>query len=787
MGGGGGGGGVGVGEEDGGIGGVDVHVLAETYMEHHRIMPLLKALTTQLVVHRPENPVAFMRAHLASVAGDVYSSHASTQTDAPLPSQTQGPQSKPEPSPKKGPSGIELHPSDDSSDDGSSSDFSSDDSMVDQGEHPFDDSVSALSEAERKARVDRILGEDADVRSFRKEQITSIRSRKVGKRPRAVSSVSVRPSSASRVMGGGDGDSEPLGSPAASRLASSSESVDVAGARGHHSVKETIGVRTSGDAEGDILINQFQVMELLGKGAYGEVYRVIDTEDPFHHQFAMKVLRSAKMKKTLTRPRPGVKPKRQGPDPAGNPMHELAVMKKLNHPNVVKLKEVITDTSVANKMYFVMEYLPFGTVMEGCIAGEGLEIEATYVYLRDIIYGLEYLHHQNVIHRDLKPENLLIDAQGVIKITDFGVSHVFEGTDDSLSSTLGTPAYYAPELCTRGQEVEGRAVDVWALGVCLYEFLFGRLPFVPPKRTNPFAVQRALFEMIRKDDIVVPDDVEIDEDLTHLLFRLLEKDPHKRITIPQLKVDKWLCQDGEHPMLDQSLGSISVSQREVDSAITSGMATMSHVLFAASRWRRRSRISSAMARAAASALASSPLSKEATEDGGGGDGGDGGGGGGGDGDDGVVVGVGEGGERKTKSVLPVGKTPSPPRKLVLDKDMLDSLSEISAVEQIIRTSGSSTGLPADEDGDGWRRGHTRSASSTTSLNLNPHRNIRSPRSPSSPGSGGGGTSPRFTVNVQGEGEERGRVSASISSMSSSVSSTSSSSSSPGFSSGEDDE
>ena len=90
--------------------------------------------------------------------------------------------------------------------------------------------------------------------------------------------------------------------------------------------------------------------------------------------------------------------------------------------------------------------------------------------------GLDYLHFNNIVHRDLKPENMLKAANGSIKIADFGVSDVTKEDDDAMGHTAGTPAFFAPEMCVKGP-YHGKSTDVWALGACLYMFMFGKVPF----------------------------------------------------------------------------------------------------------------------------------------------------------------------------------------------------------------------------------------------------------------------------------------------------------------------
>jgi [calcium/calmodulin-dependent protein kinase] kinase len=124
---------------------------------------------------------------------------------------------------------------------------------------------------------------------------------------------------------------------------------------------------------------------------------------------------------------------------------EIAVMKKLDHPNVVRLVEVINDPH-HRLIYLVQEYVEKGTIMKEGWGQEGMDEELARKYMRGILRGLEYLHFQNVVHQDLKPENLLLASDDTIKISDFGTAKVIVSSDGQNHRAMGTPAFMAPEL-----------------------------------------------------------------------------------------------------------------------------------------------------------------------------------------------------------------------------------------------------------------------------------------------------------------------------------------------------
>ena len=141
---------------------------------------------------------------------------------------------------------------------------------------------------------------------------------------------------------------------------------------------------------------------------------------------------------------------------------------------------------------------------------------------------LEAVHYQGIIHRDIKPDNLLLSDDQVLKIGDFGVSEMFGKPDNmKVSKSAGSPAFMPPELCGKHGEVSGTAADIWSMGVTLYCLKYGKIPF-----NRPGVLE--IYDAIRLDEPVLPEDE--DPAFVDLLTKILEKDPERRITIPQLRV-----------------------------------------------------------------------------------------------------------------------------------------------------------------------------------------------------------------------------------------------------------
>ncbi|KAI8986578.1 kinase-like domain-containing protein [Pilobolus umbonatus] len=230
---------------------------------------------------------------------------------------------------------------------------------------------------------------------------------------------------------------------------------------------------------------------------------------------------------------------------------EIAILKKCSHPNVVQLKEVIDDPT-SKKIYLALEYMEHGEVeWRNDYSQPVLSVNTSRSICRDIISGLDYLHYQGIVHRDIKPANLLLTKDSRVKISDFGVSYFNrhlagdmnqydDKIDKELSETVGTPAFFAPELCSTNHQPITKAIDVWALGVTLFCFIYGRCPFTA---SNEFE----LFDKIPTQPLIFPSDIIISSPLKDLLTRLLTKNPEKRITLEEVKHHPWILEGLEDP------------------------------------------------------------------------------------------------------------------------------------------------------------------------------------------------------------------------------------------------
>ncbi|XP_022337138.1 calcium/calmodulin-dependent protein kinase kinase 1-like isoform X4 [Crassostrea virginica] len=311
--------------------------------------------------------------------------------------------------------------------------------------------------------------------------------------------------------------------------------------------------------DGYVQLNQYKLKNEIGKGSYGIVKLAYNEQDDVH--YAMKILSKNRLKKKagfFRRPPPSRDGKAVARPlaPMDRVYREIAILKKLDHPNVVRLVEVLDDPNEDN-LYMAFELVEKGEVLV-VPTDKPLSEDQAWSYLRDIILGTEYLHYQKIIHRDIKPSNLLLGDDGHLKIADFGVSNEFTGSDITLTNTAGTPAFMAPETLKEEKEnFSGKATDIWAIGVTLYCFVIGRCPF-----EDDFPL--SLHKKIMNDAVKFPEKPLITEKLKDLILKMLDKNPETRITLPQVKEHPWVTRDGEEPLPSEEENCVLVTLTDED-------------------------------------------------------------------------------------------------------------------------------------------------------------------------------------------------------------------------------
>ncbi|XP_006879115.1 PREDICTED: MAP/microtubule affinity-regulating kinase 3 isoform X1 [Elephantulus edwardii] len=233
-------------------------------------------------------------------------------------------------------------------------------------------------------------------------------------------------------------------------------------------------------------------------------------------------------------------------------------MKILNHPNIVKLFEVIETEKT---LYLIMEYASGGEVFDYLVAHGRMKEKEARAKFRQIVSAVQYCHQKHIVHRDLKAENLLLDADMNIKIADFGFSNEFT-VGSKLDTFCGSPPYAAPELF-QGKKYDGPEVDVWSLGVILYTLVSGSLPFDGQNL-------KELRERVLRGKYRIP--FYMSTDCENLLKRFLVLNPVRRGTLEQIMKDRWINagheEDELRPFIEPAL-DIS-DQKRIDIMVGMG-------------------------------------------------------------------------------------------------------------------------------------------------------------------------------------------------------------------------
>ncbi|KAJ3469024.1 hypothetical protein MRS44_003089 [Fusarium solani] len=309
----------------------------------------------------------------------------------------------------------------------------------------------------------------------------------------------------------------------------------------HREVKETLDAQTQfgnedADGKSNYRVNQYTILEEIGRGSYGAVHLATDQ---FGHEYAVKEFSKARLRKRaqsyILRQGPRG-PRRMGPGfgfnaratESNDALHfireEIAIMKKLYHPNLVQLYEVLDDPE-EDSIYMVLEMCRKGVVMKVGLdeQAEPYPEENCRYWFRDLILAIEYLHAQGIIHRDIKPDNLLLSDDDVLKVVDFGVSEMFQKPENMRTAkSAGSPAFLPPSFAA--------------------SMLMSRaLPLISGLWASHYTASNM------SDEPQIPEDE--NPDFVDLMSKILEKDPEKRITMDKLREHPWVTQKGADPLL----------------------------------------------------------------------------------------------------------------------------------------------------------------------------------------------------------------------------------------------
>lgn len=274
--------------------------------------------------------------------------------------------------------------------------------------------------------------------------------------------------------------------------------------------------------ENEATLKDFDLGDMLGAGAFGQVYKVVHKISK--RVFALKVIDKAKLKKNKME---------------NQIQNEVKIMYSLDNEHIVKLFNHFEDDQ---NIYLVMEFAEEGQLMNKLKKAPGKRLSEVVAagYIRDLVKALAYIHNLNppIIHRDIKPENLLVSAGNRIKLGDFGWSNYNE---DSRTTYCGTPEYLAPEMLLQKGHTD--KLDIWCVGILIFELLSGRTPFLPRKPLKDAnEMDRALQQGIKEGKPLIPS--EFPALARDLVLKLLKTNPRERLNLTEIKNHPWFKQNG---------------------------------------------------------------------------------------------------------------------------------------------------------------------------------------------------------------------------------------------------
>ena len=355
--------------------------------------------------------------------------------------------------------------------------------------------------------------------------------------------------------------------------------------KGSMDIKESICTKHY-DQKGNKYYNEYRFVSFLGSGAFSKIELV--EKDGI--KYALKII-----DKYFLKSQKNIEFDENGHIVVNtsfeNAIKEIAILKKTNHPNIIKLYEILYCNK-NKKIYLILEYCENGDlikydeetgkfILNSHVKEKKKKIENSESYystkeiikfLKDIISGIYYLHSNGIIHRDIKPNNILLDKNNVCKITDFNVSSILENKDDdNIVRKICTADHFRPpEACDLSNEnnnkrtdLKGKPIDIWALGVTAYILSYNKFPFESEKN-NLFE----LYDKINKAKFEFPKYPKRKKKLKHFIEKCLEKDPNKRITAEGLSHFPFLEKNKKENILKwRGFPKINVSKLEIIKSI----------------------------------------------------------------------------------------------------------------------------------------------------------------------------------------------------------------------------
>ena len=260
--------------------------------------------------------------------------------------------------------------------------------------------------------------------------------------------------------------------------------------------------------EGEVIAQRYQVINLVGTGSGGEVYKVWDSKRSTY--LALKLL----------------KPEwNNNPKIIASFLDEAKSLADLQHPNIVRFYELVDNEGAS---FFLMDYVD-GITLRNVLeeSSEALTLDQVLSIMTPVCRALNYAHQQKVVHCDVKPENILIDRNGVVYLTDFGIAFN-KSSENNFLAKSGTPTYMAPEQIV-GAGVSPQT-DIYALGVVLYEMFTLETPFQGNSASNAMnTIDRVRWEQVNKNPVApIELNPAIGTETNKLILKCLNKTPQQR-------------------------------------------------------------------------------------------------------------------------------------------------------------------------------------------------------------------------------------------------------------------
>ncbi|KAL4285433.1 hypothetical protein GQ457_16G029390 [Hibiscus cannabinus] len=282
---------------------------------------------------------------------------------------------------------------------------------------------------------------------------------------------------------------------------------------------------------GGILLGKYQLGRLLGHGSFAKVHEATSIDDS-SNVVAIKIIDKTKTVDAAMEPRI---------------ISEVSAMRLLqHHPNILKIHEVMATRT---KIYLVMEFASGGELFAKLLRRGKLTETTARKYFTQLVSALHFCHQNGVAHRDVKPQNILLDQNGILKVSDFGLSALPEHLNNGfLHTACGTPVYAAPEVL-RGKGYDGSKADAWSCGVILFVLLAGKLPFDDSNLVG-------MYKKIHRSEFEFP--TWISNPAKAIIRQLLDPNPDTRMSLMKVM---------ETPWLKRSLAAYASSNKKQDSLL----------------------------------------------------------------------------------------------------------------------------------------------------------------------------------------------------------------------------